>query len=92
MTIVTPLLLTQEKITWLAVAPIRLAAASTIASTGPPGFSVIELSGMNDELGENSLKFTLNFHTLPLRYSASHNIQVKFCVKHSCRDGIGSAR
>lgn len=43
-TIATPLLLTQEKITWFGVAPKRLAAALTTASTGPPGLRVIELS------------------------------------------------
>jgi hypothetical protein len=42
-TITTPLLLAQEKITWFGVAPKRSAAALTTASTGPPGLRVIEL-------------------------------------------------
>lgn len=42
-TMVTPLLWTHERITWVGVAPRRVAAAATAASTGPPGDLVIGL-------------------------------------------------
>ena len=42
-TITTPLLRTHERITCVGEAPSRLAACSTGASTGPPGYLVIGL-------------------------------------------------
>lgn len=42
-TMTTPLALTQERMTWVAVAPSLFAAALTGLSTGPPGYLVMGL-------------------------------------------------